>query len=519
MYREGILPSGEPMQAVVKGDIPVSGTVFTCVSCHLRSGLGSFEGGVITPPTNGPSLFYPQELTYKTVKLDSKLYPAPIRRNAYTDESLAAALRGGVDPSGRVFNPVMPRYLLQDADMKLLVSYLKTLSVQPAPGVSDTVIRFATVVTDDVSAEDENALMAALNSIVRQKNNLADQYMTNKRSARMAASMLYSSEVMFKKLSLVQWKLTGPPETWRSQLESHYRNEPVFALLGGISNGDWQPIHDFCEENHIPTLFPLTDYPSISETDWYTLYLSKGLYQEGEGAARYLNSISDTIKGKQIIQIIRNSRPGRALARGFEESLREAGHQQPVNMLIENNEKLSAVTVQRELGKYPNAIVILWDGNESPEEIEILASAANKPHMIVVSSSYMGNNFEKIREQDRESVFLTYPYRLPQNELFYKNHIADISKKAPLKDTAEIITKKAYAISQVLNLALMDMRGNYFRDNLLDVIGMFRDQDLPLYERLSFGPGQRYASKGCYIVQLGKGAQPAIIKRSDWVIH
>ena len=39
------------------------------------------------------------------------------------------------------------------------------------------------------------------------------------------------------------------------------------------------------------------------------------------------------------------------------------------------------------------------------------------------------------------------------------------------------------------------------------------------YERLSFGPGQRYAAKGCYIVQLTHGANPALVKKSDWVIH
>jgi hypothetical protein len=44
------------------------------------------------------------------------------------------------------------------------------------------------------------------------------------------------------------------------------------------------------------------------------------------------------------------------------------------------------------------------------------------------------------------------------------------------------------------------------------------DTTIPLYPRLSFGPGQRYISKGCYIVRLGSGATPKIIRASDWVI-
>jgi len=41
----------------------------------------------------------------------------------------------------------------------------------------------------------------------------------------------------------------------------------------------------------------------------------------------------------------------------------------------------------------------------------------------------------------------------------------------------------------------------------------------PLYERVSFGPGQRHVSKGCYIVQLGKGEKPLLVRRSEWVIQ
>ena len=84
------------------------------------------------------------------------------------------------------------------------------------------------------------------------------------------------------------------------------------------------------------------------------------------------------------------------------------------------------------------------------------------------------------------------------------------------------ITKEAnaaYSIQEILTQALIDMKGNYYRDNFLDVIGMMDDLEVPLYERLSFGPGQRYASKGCYIVQLSKGGKPELVRKSDWVIH
>ena len=57
------------------------------------------------------------------------------------------------------------------------------------------------------------------------------------------------------------------------------------------------------------------------------------------------------------------------------------------------------------------------------------------------------------------------------------------------------------------------------RDNLLDIMSMSMDLVVKDYERLSFGPGQRYGSKGCYIIQLGPGAEPALLPRSEWVIH
>ena len=174
MYREGILPSGEPMQAFVKGDVPVPGTAFTCVSCHQRSGLGSTEGGVDTPATNGPELLKPFQMRYARYGMNKPTYfQVPIERPAYTDETLAEAIRGGVDSRGRILDYVMPRYLLDDEDMAIMIFYLKSLSAHISPGISDTTFRFATVMTDDVSQEARDAELAPLVNFINIRNNNA----------------------------------------------------------------------------------------------------------------------------------------------------------------------------------------------------------------------------------------------------------------------------------------------------------------------------------------------------------
>ncbi len=518
MYREGILPSGKPMQAVVKGDTPVAGTAFTCASCHLRSGLGSFEGGVATPPTNGRNLFSPRNMIYMGIEVTS----APPVRPAYTDESLARVLRAGIDSSGRVLDEAMPRYALRNEDMAFLITYLKSLSSQFSPGVSDTTVRFATVITEEVSTEDRNAMLAPLEQYIRFADNRADSDKAHAED-RTAESPAHSRETGYKRPLLSRWLLKGPPDTWRGQLEDYYRKEPVFALLGGITKGAWQPIHRFSEDNHIPCILPITDFPVISETDWYTLYFSKGLYQEGESAARYLDGQGTP---HSIVQIVRESQEGLALSEGFRKTWEELGHKAPVTLTLKREEALTRETVRRLLQREKSDVLIVWDGPGSLPALQELPARENSPAMVFVSSSYLGRDVRTIDDALRDVVYLTYPFRLPQNRARSTVELSFTENGAVQQDQL-IIAKKMYTAVKVLSQALIDMKGQYYRDSLLDVFGMGRDamgmggkaedETYPLYERLSFGPGQRYASKGCFIVQLTRGLRPELIRKSDWV--
>jgi len=520
MYREGILPSGEPMQAMVSGDVPVSGAAFTCISCHLRSGLGSIEGTVVTPPTNGKTLYQPKEYYKKdfemveSVRKYSKSLPM---RPAYTDESLARAISVGIDPAGREMARVMPLYKLSGPDMAILINYLKNLSAEISPGVSETEIHFATVIGDGVSARDVAAMLAPLEYTVARKNSTAGLYKSNPRQSKMAIRMM-GPDLAAKRFTLAQWRLHGPAASWPAQLADYYRREPVFALLGGIVAGEWQPIHQFCEQKQLPCLFPSTDFPVRSAKDWYTLYFSKGIYQEGEAAARYLNQQSGPGADNEIVQVVRDSTRGKALAAGFNETWVGLGHVAPLTISFSGSEPWNNAARRQILAQKKPTVLLLWDDDAGVLPVlEVMATEANRPLQVFTSASYLGEAQNAIPEAARYFTYLAYPYRLPQEDARYDTMLKPLATGVDLSGAARTIFEQAYSVGDVMSRTLVEMRGEYYRDFFLDAIGMMGDQDLPLYERLSFGPGQRYAAKGCYIVQLGEGKEPLLLKKSEWL--
>lgn len=130
IYRTGESPAGRPMTAVVQGSELGAG-IFACANCHGREGRGLAEGNVV-----------PSDIRWTTLQK----YAAPEigrTRPKYTHESLARAIREGVDPAGNPLSPVMPRFRMDDADLADLLSYLEILGSEPQPGLTDDSITIA----------------------------------------------------------------------------------------------------------------------------------------------------------------------------------------------------------------------------------------------------------------------------------------------------------------------------------------------------------------------------------------
>ena len=524
IYREAILPSGEPLRASFKGSPAVPGLTFACIGCHLRSGLGALDEGVRTPAINGAKLFRPLPTALGGNELNmDRVEPL---RPAYTEESLIEAIRTGKSANGSILKDGMPRYLLSDSDARILVAYLQALSSHYSPGVGKNEIRFATVISEDFRPKETKAMLAAIDYSFKMSNNLI-RSTSDPRSLQMAENMV-GRDAANRILSLSRWVLKGPPETWRRQLEEYNSNEPVFALLGGIVDGPWQPIHQFCEDNKIPCLFPNTDLPVISDTDWYTLYLSKGYYQEGESAARYLNSKTDLLKGRPVVQIIRPSREAEALAAGFQQTWQALGHQPPVTVTLPPGKALDREFLRRVLAKGKPAVLAVWDDATALSVLESVSRRDGRPETVFLSGRYLGERVWTLPESIRADTLLTYPFAFAfppartsmgilkvQDDRPQTLHQSDI----PFKDEVPKMSGLTSALIELLFNLKMEMRGNYYRDNFLDVAGMMPEQRYPLYGRISFGTGQRYAVRGCFIVQLTPGANPELVKKSSWVIQ
>lgn len=520
LYREGLLPSGKPIHGVVQGDIPINGRMFSCSSCHLRSGVGVIEGGVVTLPTNGEWLFKPMEGTEMPPSVRQKLATQfqVGMRPAYTDETLARALRSGKDPTGRTINMAMPRYQIDNDVMAQFIYYLKNLSVVPSPGVTDSELRFATVIADDVAPDLADAVFLALQAHVRDRNS---QTRRQQRRATWAPFYKGESYTSYRSVTLDRWDLTGPRSSWRAQLETHYKEKPVFALLGGISAGDWTPIHEFCEANRIPDLLPLTRFPRISNTDWYSLYFSKGWYQEGEAVARYIRSLPDDRRDLPVVQVFRPTDAGRTLATAVRETRALLGQAPAVEQILDPVVAPGSAPWQEVVDEQGRAILVLWLGSE--DFAAIAAIAANDPSlaMIFLSADLLDRRYDRVPPAMRDRTYLAYPYSLPQEEKPIRSVARQWMEARDIRIDDEVLNSQLYFVGWLLSGVMQRMKSDFYRDHFLDILDMMRDEyySIGCYPRVSFGPGQRYASKGCYIVQVSDGDAPVLIPKSGWVVH
>jgi hypothetical protein len=570
IYNEGLQANGTPLAGTRFGNTTVTGARVACVDCHRPSGLGQVEGNVAVPPIAGNFLFA-KRTDKRLVNMDphvGKVFNQA--HDPYTDASLASAILNGVNSQGREMSAAMPRYQMSAAELLALTAYLKQLSAQWSPGVTAESIRFATVITPDVDPVRRKLMKDTMQLIVRQKNGstLLAQSGHTRHHMTTASELILGTE---RKWELDIWELQGAADTWAMQLDDFYRRQPVFALLSGVSNGTWQPVHDFCEREKVPCWFPTLDVPVTAPTK-YSFYFSGGVALEAGVLGQHL--LMQQPQVKQVVQIYRDDEAGRSASLTLSQALAGSG------IAIENRVVKSDVPAAQALKTSidhigQDAVVMFW---LRPDDV--LALGQLEP---VGSSRYFSSILAKgehapLAAKWRTNAHLIYPYEMPERRAIPLTYFHAWRNSRKLELVDEALQSEVFFALNFMTDTLSDMLENYYRDYLVEraesmlgkrergkaeqetrdrvmlgrpgelerkhgMPGMAGMSDMPnrleesvrvpildqeatdsksrgttMYPHLNLAPGQRLASKGAYIVRFANDSGTQLVSESEWLV-
>jgi hypothetical protein len=499
LYRNGILPSGTPLQGTREEGAGVVGKNAACASCHRRSGLGMSEGRIVTPPITGHYLFNPGERPAPEEE-SNPLAAAAYSRVRYTDATLARAIRRGLGPTGKPLSPLMPHFALDGATMSLLIDYLRTLSTAAAPGVETDTLHFATIVTPDADPERARAMLEVLNDFFDNK----DAYYRGKAPPLRASRRIHYR--VLRRWQLHVWTLTGAPDTWEAQLHAKLHAEPVMAVVSGISGRTWEPVHHFCEHEQLPCLLPNVDLPVTHAGDFYTVYFSAGVLLEAKLLAARLPA--DT---RHVVQVYRENDIGAAAAQSFPAADGIKVDNYPLKPGADAA-KIAAAAAHAGAGD----ALILW---LRPEDLRQLPVAAS-PASTWISGLMGGLEHAPLPAAWLATAHLSYPFDLPEQRSLRMTWPLTWFKTQHIQVSDERTQVDTYLSCVILAESVGALWGNFVRDYLLETYeNMLSFRTLnAYYPHLSLGPGQRFASKGGYIVHFTDAAGTTVVKDGEWVV-
>jgi hypothetical protein len=514
IYLRGESGSGTSIEAARDaGPLRIKGREAACVNCHLHSGLGTTEGHTIIPPITGRYLFQPRATDHNQPDLP---YVEGMHRDRdpYTDATLARAIREGVDSEGRTLGYLMPRFAMSDADMAALIGYLKNLDPVRLPGVTDTVLHFATIITPDADPVKRRGMLDVMEQYFKEKNTRVLRTLPHMHTSENTA---YSKTMYMvnRRWQLHVWELAGPPDTWEGQLSRHLAAEPVFAAVSGLGGSNWAPVHGFCEHARLPCLFPNVEVPVAADGDFYSVYYSKGVLLEAQLIGERIGESSAGAPVRAVRQIYRRRDSGEAAARALAAALKGRGvavHDDILPAVGEGEDVAAALgTVSKD------EALVLW---LRPKDIAALGEAPAAVGSVYLSGLMGGLENAPLPASWRGRAWLAYPFDLPDRRVVRVDYPLGWFSIRHIPVVAQQVQVDTYMACGLLAETLSHMVDTFVRDYLVERL----EEDIEhrimtgYYPRLTLAEGQRFASKGGYLVQFAGDKGTRLIAAHDWTV-
>jgi hypothetical protein len=216
----------------------------------------------------------------------------------------------------------------------------------------------------------------------------------------------------------------------------------------------------------------------------------------------------------RVVQIFRSDDIGAAAAKELTAAAARAGRA-TVELPLKTDGSAELLRALKEVSA--KDVLVLWLRGK---DLGALADA-RVPASTVFLSGLMGGLADAPLAQSWRSVArMAYPFDLPERRVvrvdyalgwFALRHIPVVSMQAQA-DT--------YLACGLLSETLNHMADSFIRDYLIERIEQTLDHRVltGYYPRLSLAPGQRFASKGGYLMRFANPAGNRIIAASDWIV-
>ncbi len=561
IYNSGRLMNGESITAIGAGNTKLSGNQASCINCHKNTGLGGVEGNEAIPPITGHALFGTgRAVVVQYDKRFNKQFSTQLK--PYDNQTFSEALRLGKHNTGRVLSTLMPKYNLNKEQLLAVSAYLKTLSTELSPGVSDTDLHLATVLTPNVSAQRKKIFLDTL-------TNLLNTHNANVSSGHRQRIPIIERKLNNRKLWKLQvWELKGPSSTWKSQLDKWQQETPVFSLLSGLSDDEWLPIQDFCETNKVVCWLPsIETVPSQNQNLKYSLFFTKGIALDAEVLVNEI--LHKKNKPHKILQLVNNTFNSLKASESTHllidnkanniEIIDLVGAEQLNNTQL-LNDKLSQLQA--------DDIVIAW---LTKDEIEQLFKRSPKlTAAVYLSTSFTGEVAPKLPDNWNNDIYLIQKQELSKLRALNLLRFNGWLKHRALPLVDEKLQSEVYFAFNSYSWMITSMLNNFYTDYLIeraqaslsmrdsmqvqeevqtlmmggggrrpkaiqtpddktklnpiniqngmDVNLLAKRESISSYPRISLGNDQVFASKGAYIIKYNVDTHAYDENNAKWVV-
>ena len=302
--------AGEPIHAYFGRDsVRMPAILMPCANCHGHDGHGRPEGGVEPPNITWGHL----------TKSYGHTHPNGRMHGPFTEDDVAGAVIGGFDPDGNMLDPLMPRYEMEEADIKALVAFLKRLESTRDPGLSETAIRIGTLLP---KAGAYGAVGAAM----------AETYRAYFEDLNAGGG------VFGRKLELVVAEFSGDPaQTAAAARRLVEEDGGVFAVLGAFALGVEHEVFPVFADAGVPLIDPFTLFAGHRDLSGErTFFMLAGLPDQARALIEYSSKHVAPPAGSMAV-ILPRAEIYDELARALEEQARQNGRAAPAVLRLDGS--------------------------------------------------------------------------------------------------------------------------------------------------------------------------------------